>query len=184
MKVKKNLSLLLQKSNVMIFVALIIYPFSLMAQKEQVCNDNRPFYTKFFGSDTSVFITKYLFEHTPGLQSMSAAVNGIEIDCRTASFKFVLMRSNGILYVCQYDTVTLKTLDTLRNDIKKYEIRQGDILIFTDIKVVHFCSYPCNSYCYHEGLPMLKVIDTVRQAPRSMYMDVEKYLERNGRRKK
>lgn len=167
------------------FLIVIFWLNVATAQRVQVCDDNRPFYTKFLGDDTSVFITHDLFEHTSGLYSMSASVNGSELDCYAAAFRFVLMRENKILYACQYDTVTLATLDTLRNDIKKYEIMQGDILIFTDIKVKHYCYQPCNNrYCYHNGLPMLKVIDNVKHPPRRMYMDVGKYLERNSKRKK
>lgn len=185
MKVEaKYFRLLLNNSVVQILIALFCSNL-VLAQRTQICDDNRPFYTKFLGDDTSVFITQDLFEHTSGLYSMSASVNGTELDCYIAAFRFVLMRGSKILYACQYDTVTLTTLDTLRNDIKKYEIREGDILIFTEIKVKHYCYKPCNNrYCYHDGLPMLKVIDNVKRPPRRMYMDVEKYLERNRRRKK
>jgi hypothetical protein len=185
MKVEATFFQLLRNSSVVQLLVAILCSNIAIAQHEQICDDYRPFYTKFLGDDTSVFITQTLFEHTPGLYSMSASVNGSELDCQAASFQFVLMRENKILYACQYDTVTLTTLDTLRSNIKKYEIRQGDVLMFTNIKVKHYCYQPCNNrYCYHSGLSMLKVIDNFKQSPRRMYMDVKGRLERNGRRKK
>ena len=159
-----------------IFIVMAFCHCVAMAQTVQLCNDDRQFYTKFFGNDTSVFITKELFDQSLGLYSMSAAVNSNEIDCKTASFKFILMRENQILYTCQYDTVTINTLDSLRQNIANYNIAQGDILIFTDIRVKHYCN-PCNSYCYHSSLPMIKIIDNYKTYPSRMYMDVGKHLE-------
>ncbi|WP_192347926.1 hypothetical protein [Algoriphagus sp. Y33] len=173
--------LLLHSSLAYFFIPILCSNLA-SAQAIQICNDRRAFYTKFLGDDTSVFITQRLFERTPGLYSMSAAdSNGNEIDCKTASFRFILMRKNEILYASSFDTVTLTTLDTLRENIKKYGAIQGDILIFTDIKIKHPYT---PRYCYHDGLPMLKVIDNQKTYPRRMYMNVKKYLERNSRREK
>jgi hypothetical protein len=181
MKVEAMFFQLLLKSSLGYFLIAMLDSNLAIAQRVQLCNDNRPFYTKFLGDDTSVFITQKLFERTSGLYSMSAAdSNGNEIDCKTISFRFILMRKNEVLYACRYDTVTLTTLDTLRENIKKYGVTQGDILIFTDIKIKH----PFTRYCYHDGLPMLKVIDNYKTYPRRMYMDVDKYLKRNNKRKK
>lgn len=183
MKTEATYFRLFLRNSLCTILGIVFCPSFMLAQNRQICEDNRPFYTKFFGDDTSVFISKKLFESTPALYSMSASINSAEIDCKTASFKVILMRKDRILFAHQYDTMTLTTLDTIRSTIEKHAITQGDILIFTDIKVKHFY-YPSDSYCYHDGLPMLKVIDTVKQLPRRMYMDVEKYLERNNRRGK
>lgn len=172
--------LLLKRSSLWYFLVAISCPIGAIAQRIQICNDNRPFYTQFFGGDTSVFITKKLFERTKGLYGMSAPDStGNEVNCNVVAFRFILMRKNEVLYACRFDTLTLTTLDTLRENIRKYEVAQGDILIFTDIKIRH--SY--RGYCYHDGLPMLKVIDNYKTYPRRMYMDVEKYLENKSRRK-
>lgn len=139
-----------------------------------LCYDSRQFYTKLcHQDDTSVFITKELFEKSQCLYGMSAPdLNGNEIDCKVVSFKFMLMRKDSILCSHQYDTMTLTTLDTLREAIKDYNITQGDILIFTNIKIKH----PYDSYCYHSTLPMLKVIDNDKTYPRRLYMNVNKHL--------
>ena len=175
---------LLLKSSYIILIS--IYPNLLMAQFTQLCNDNRQFYTKLTRrEDTSVFIKQELFNSSIGLYGMSAADSiGNEIDCNVAAFRFILMRKNEILYSTKFDKYTLNTLDTLSMNIKQFGITQGDIFIFTDIKIKHFY---ISTYCYHDGVPMLKVIDNFKTYSSIMikdpYKDFDRYEPQNKRNK-
>lgn len=173
--------LLIINSLILLF---LISPKWVVAQRTQLCNDNRQFYTQLLGGDTSVFLTQQLFNLGSHLYGMSAADSfGNEIDCNVAEFRFILMRKNEILISFKFDTMSRFTLDTLRGYIKNVNLTQGDILIFTEIKLKHYF-YANNTYCYHDGLPMLKVIDNFKTYPRRMYMDPNKDIYRLDKPKK
>lgn len=174
----------IKQTNRFLLIAIIIFYHVNTGQAQTTrCADDRQFYTKFISKneldDTSVFVPLKLFERSPGLNVMSSTdKNGNELECKIASFTFILMRGNNVLYSHQYDTVMpFTTFDTLRTAIDTYEIRQGDILIFTDIRVKYYCN-PCNGYCYDRSLPMLKVVDNYKTYPHRMYMNVSSYLKR------
>lgn len=174
----------LTRNKFLLFLLILLSNFQTQAQKQD-CGANRQFYTKFLSSvildDTSVFVTENLFNKTPGLYSMSSTdKNGNELDCTISAFSFTLMSADSILYKSNFDTVTFSTLDTIRQNIKQYNIKQGDILLFTNIKVKHYCN-SCKKYCYHDGLPMLKVIDNFKNYPRRMYMNVSKKHQQKGK---
>lgn len=167
----------LKKINFLLLLLMLLSNLQTNAQNQN-CREERQFYTKFISSvildDTSVFITENLFNRAPGLYSMSSTdKNGNELDCTISAFRFTLMREDSILYKRIFDTVTSLTLDTLRQEIMQYKVGQADILLFTNIKVKHYCN-SCKKYCYHDGLPMLKVIDNFKNYPRRMYMNVSK----------
>lgn len=171
----------LKRISFFLFLLLCLSNLELKAQ-EKICGDDRQFYTKFISSvildDTSVFVTENLYSKTPGLYSMSSPdKNGNELDCTISSFHFILMRQDSMLYSRKFNTVTPTTLDSIRKEIKQYNITQGDILLFTNIKVKHYCN-SCQKYCYHNGLPMLKVIDNFKNYPERMYRNVSKKHQR------
>jgi len=131
--------------------------------------DNRQFYTDFCSkpdSKLSIYLTKQDFEKIPCLYSISTTdKNGNELNLKISSFKFKLLREDSVIYAYKCNKYDLSIVPNLINEVKIFNVQDGDVLYFYDIMVKHFDNMR-NKECYHLSLPLIKIIDNINRYPR------------------
>jgi len=159
-----------------IWVLLVFLSFNTFGQDKALCAEGYQFYTKLaHPDDTSIFISTDLLNHSSSLYSMSSVnENGSELDCKATSFMFMLLRGDSLLYSHYYRFTGLRSIDTLAEYLQRYQLTDGDVLIFSSIKVRYS---GINGYCYAISLPMIKIIDNKKTYPTRMRMNVSKHLK-------